>query len=311
MISTGGDFEKAGPIVQDALAAWATDVAAGVRPMVDEIRPDAIVTSLFGVEPVAGLESRCPWGVINSTFYIGPDPPRPMELDFGPRAIPLLRRYASLLGSADIVIHATDQVFDLSFERLPPTHHYSGPLGIWEPPANDPSYLNEPGDPWVLVSISSQLQDDIPLAHAALEALSDRDVRVLLTVGPDHSPQEISVRPENARIERTVSHAAVLRNGVALVSHAGHGSVMKALWEGKPMVLMPWGRDQPGVAARAENLGIALVVQKSDDASESLRAAISEALASADMKSAAETHAARLRGTDPPAQAAALLSSLL
>ena len=45
-------------------------------------------------------------------------------------------------------------------------------------------------------------------------------------------------------LEQTVSHSAVLERGVLMVSHAGHGSVMKALWHGRPMVLVPWGRDQ-------------------------------------------------------------------
>jgi hypothetical protein len=53
------------------------------------------------------------------------------------------------LGSPDLVLHATDPVFDLSFEGLPERHHYVGPLGIWEPPSKRPSYLDEPGDPWV------------------------------------------------------------------------------------------------------------------------------------------------------------------
>src|SRR5439155_1804672 len=136
----------------------------------------------------------CPWAVINSTFYVGPNPPRPVEEDIGPRALPLLSRYASLLGAADMVLHATDPVFDYGFDRLPPLHHYAGPLGIWEPPGDPPPFLDEPGDPWVLVSISSQLQDDVPLAEAAMAALADRPVRVLVTLGSEHQPDELPSR---------------------------------------------------------------------------------------------------------------------
>ncbi len=56
-----------------------------------------------------------------------------------------------------------------------------------------------------------------------------------------------------------------------MVGHAGHGSVMKALWGGVPMVLVPWTRDQPGVAARAECLGVAKVVRRQELSEESLR----------------------------------------
>ena len=162
----------------------------------------------------------------------------------------------------------------------------------------------------MLVSISSQLQDDLPLAETALAALADRPVRVLLTVGPDHDPSEVSERPGNARIERTVPHSAVLERAELLISHAGHGSVMKALWHGRPMVLIPWGRDQPGVAARAQALGVADVVPRTEATRETLAAAVDRVSVNAAMRNTAATHSARLRATDPPARAAARIESL-
>jgi UDP:flavonoid glycosyltransferase YjiC (YdhE family) len=310
MEAAGGDLAAAGPLVEERMAGWAREVAASLSGLVSEIRPHAVVTSLFGVEVVKETAPPCPWAVVNSTFYIGPNPPRPVEQDFGPRAVPLIRRYGSLVDSADMVLHATDRVFDFSFDRLPPRHHYAGPLGLWEPSIEPPAYLAEPGDPWVLVSISSQLQDDVALAEAALAALADKPVRVVLTVGPDHQPEEIFVRARNAHVEQTVPHSAVLKRGVLLVSHAGHGSVMKALWNGRPMVLMPWGRDQPGVAARAEALGVAAVVPRGGDARGALAEAIDRVLGNPEMQRSAARHAARLQATDPPAVAASLLQSL-
>jgi acyl-CoA synthetase (AMP-forming)/AMP-acid ligase II len=82
------------------------------------------------------------------------------------------------------------------------------------------------------------------------------------------------------------------------------------LWEGRPMVLMPWGRDQPGVAARAEALGVAEVVQRGDGAEAALASAIERALDSAEMREQAALHAARLHSTDPPRIAANLLEAL-
>jgi UDP:flavonoid glycosyltransferase YjiC (YdhE family) len=311
MAATSGDLAAAGPIVQQRMAAWAQETAEPVAAAVRRHRPAAIVTSLFGVELLAIVAPTCKWAVVNSTFYIGPDPPRPVEQDLGPRALPLLTRYAALLEAPDLVLHATDRIFDFSFDRLPPRHQYVGPLGIWEQPSELPGYIAEPGDPWVLVSISSQLQDDIPLARTALAALADRPVRVVLTVGPDHDPEEMGAVPANARVERTISHAAVLGQGAMLVSHAGHGSVMKALWYGRPMVLVPWGRDQPGVAARAAALGIAEVVSREDASTQTLTAAADRALASETMRAAAAQHAARLQATDPQAVTGALLETLL
>jgi len=55
-----------------------------------------------------------------------------------------------------------------------------------------------------------------------------------------------------------------LANSRLVISHAGHGIVMKALYHGVPMILVPWGRDQPGVAARAEALGVATVIRRDE-----------------------------------------------
>jgi UDP:flavonoid glycosyltransferase YjiC (YdhE family) len=309
--ATGGDAGAAGPIVRERMSAWARDVAGPVAEEVRERRPDAVVTSLFGVEILDAVAPSCPWAVVNSTFYVGPNPPRPLEQDFAPRAVPLIEGYSAHLGSASLVLHATDPEFDLGFEGLPPRHHYVGPLGIWEPPSEPEPYLDEPGDPWVLVTISSQLQDDMALARAALDALQDRPFRVVLTVGPDRDPNELSPLPGKAWVERTVSHAAVLDRGVLLVSHAGHGSVMKALWHGRPMVLVPWGRDQPGVAARAEGLRVAQVVSRDDASREALSAAIDRVMTDQVMGERAARHASRLQATDPKATAASLLESMI
>ncbi len=89
------------------------------------------MTSLFGVEALdmAGLDP--PWAVVNSTFYVGPDPPRPVVADVAPRAVPLIERFAALLERADLALHATDRVFDVGFDGAPDHHRYVGPLGVW------------------------------------------------------------------------------------------------------------------------------------------------------------------------------------
>jgi MGT family glycosyltransferase len=293
------------------MTVWAHEVAQPLSGLIDHHQPAAIVTSLFGVEAVDATCPTVPWAVVNSTFYIGPNPPRPAEEDIGPRALPLITRYAELLEAADLVLHATDQIFDYGFTGLPSRHHYVGPLGIWEPPQRRAAFLDEPGAPWVLVSISSQRQDDIKLADAALQALADQPVRVLVTLGPEHEPSELARRPPNARIEKTISHSAVLQRAVLLIGHAGHGTVMKGLWHGTPMVLIPWGRDQPGVAARAQALGVAEVVPRTDATAATIGAASKRVMANAAMRRTAAEHSARLRTSTPPANAAGLLESLV
>jgi UDP:flavonoid glycosyltransferase YjiC (YdhE family) len=311
MVASGGDPAGAGGYVREALADWARDVAAPVAAVVREASPSAVVTSLFGIEVLATVAPPAPWVVINSTFYVGPNAPRALEEDIAPRARPLIRRYQEMLDQPALVLHATDQTFDFGFDDLPRRHHYVGPLGVWEPPGDAPTYLAEPGDPWVLVTISSQLQDDVDLAAVTVAALRDLPVRAVVTLGPDHAVDEVRTDDPNVRIEQVVSHSAVLERGALLVGHAGHGSVMKALWHGRPMVLVPWGRDQPGVAARAVHLGVARVVPREEMTVAALSGVIDEALRDQSMQAQAARHGQRLRATDPADTAASLVASLL
>lgn len=312
-IQDGQGLEPAaqGELVQQRTAAWARELATTVQSLIREHKPDLLLTSLFGVG-VAHLASSgmdLPWCVINSTFYVGPNPPRALEADFSGRAVPLIRYFVPLLAQAHLVLHATDPIFDYNYADFPPTHHYVGPL-IWETPAPIPDYLDKPGDPWLLVTLSSQQQDDVTLAQVALQSLAHQPVRVILTIGGGHQPTEINHIPNNARIEQYVPHSKVLERGRLLLSHAGHGSVMKALWYGVPMVLIPWGRDQPGVAARAEHLGVAKVVAREQLTNERLTIAIQQVLEDRHIRETVSEVAQRLRTHDPVATACNLLEQL-
>jgi UDP:flavonoid glycosyltransferase YjiC (YdhE family) len=310
--SQGLDLAAQGELVRQLLATWSEGLALVVESLVQAHPPDLLVTSLFGVGVAYHISAKAgtPWCVINSTFYVGPHPPRPLESDFGARALPLVRSYfIPLLEQAPLVLHATDPVFDYNHTALPATHHYVGPL-LWEAPAPIPHYLDEPGDPWALVTLSSQVQDDIPIARAGLDALALHPVRVVLTMGSGHQPAELHPIPPNARVEHYVPHSAVLERGALLLSHAGHGSVMKALWYGVPMVLVPWGRDQPGVAARAEHLGVARVVGCEQLSVDLLSEAITQVLEDRRYHERAQAISRRLQAQAPVATACGLIEHL-
>jgi UDP:flavonoid glycosyltransferase YjiC (YdhE family) len=53
-------------------------------------------------------------------------------------------------------------------------------------------------------------------------------------------------------------HAALFPQAAAVVTHAGMGTVTRALAAGVPLVCLPLGRDQPDVAARVVHAGVGL-----------------------------------------------------
>src|SRR5258705_4176655 len=95
----------------------------------------------------------------------------------------------------------------------------------------------------------------------AAEALGQLPVRGLVTTGPAVNPAAIRA-PANVSVRRWVRHADVLPYCSAVLTHGGHGTVMKALAAGVPLVVAPLGRDQPDNAARGVHAGAGLWVSK-------------------------------------------------
>ena len=62
------------------------------------------------------------------------------------------------------------------------------------------------------------------------------------------------------------------------------------------MILIPWGRDQPGVARRAKNLGTAIVIDKTNLTLSSLALAIKEIETNHTYRRQAQRQARHLQG---------------
>jgi MGT family glycosyltransferase len=149
------------------------------------------------------------------------------------------------------------------------------------------------------------------LARTALQTLAAHPVRVVLTLTARHPRDELGAVPANAWIEPFVPHSAVLTRCRLLVSHAGHGIVAKALYYGVPMVLVPWDRDQPGVAARAAALGVAEVIARHDLTALRLSAAVQRVLGTSHYQANAARIASHLQARDAVALARARIEALL
>ncbi len=160
---------------------------------------------------------------------------------------------------AERVLQGTAAAFDFPAERLPSNMRYVGPL------LDEPETVNRWVSPWkrddprplVLVAFSTTFQaqrDAIERAAAALAALA---VRGVVTLGPALDDVQLSL-PGDVMVCGTVRHSDVMRGAAAVVTHCGHGTVMRALQHGLPMLCLPMGRDQNDVAARVVARGAGL-----------------------------------------------------
>jgi UDP:flavonoid glycosyltransferase YjiC (YdhE family) len=136
----------------------------------------------------------------------------------------------------------------LEYPRSWPAHvHVVGPL-MWEPPAEDVP-LPSGEEPLVLVAPSTSQDPDHRLLHAALSGLADAPVRVLATYNRRLPSRPLPV-PENTTVVDWLSYAHTLPSCDAIVCHAGHGTLVRALSLGVPVIACPVAGDMNENAAR-------------------------------------------------------------
>jgi len=263
--------------------------APDLRQAIVEERPDAL---LVDINSWGGLAAAEAWGGPWATFCPYPLPLRSPDVPpFGPGLAPargplgrlrdgLLRpivlgaieramvpalndvrrpmglsrlaRIDDLFLRPPLVIYMTAEPFEYRRRDWPASIVMVGPCE-WDPPAEAPAWIDEITTPVVLVTTSSEFQDDGRLVRAALDGLADEPFTVVATL-PAGDPARFGA-PANARVERFIPHAALLDRAICAVTHAGMGATQKALARGVPVCAVPFGRDQLEVARRVEVAG--------------------------------------------------------
>ena len=174
------------------------------------------------------------------------------------------------------VLVMTSPSFDFSAPQLPGNVRYVGPQLDDPDWAASTTWQRQGSEPLVLVATSSIYQDQVDLLARIAEGLGQLPVRAVLTTGRAVDPAEVRAGA-NVEVLQTAPHALVLREASVVVTHAGHGTVMKALAAGVPLVCIPMGRDQKDNTARVLRLGAGMRLSKKSTPPQ-IAAAITEIL---------------------------------
>lgn len=181
-----------------------------------------------------------------------------------------------------LLLYLTAEPFEYPRRDWPTSIVMVGPCA-WDPPADQPSWLAEITRPIVLVTTSSEFQDDGRLIQTAFDALAAEPVAVVATLpaGDPTDPMRFHL-PANAHLERFVPHGPMLDRAVCAITHGGMGATQKALARGVPVCVVPFGRDQLEVARRVEEAGAGTRLPASRLRPDRLRAKVGVAMAKAE-----------------------------
>jgi UDP:flavonoid glycosyltransferase YjiC (YdhE family) len=135
----------------------------------------------------------------------------------------------------------------------PASTHVVGPL-LWEPPS-EPVDPPQGTDPLILVAPSTAHDPEQRLLRAALAGLADERVRVLAATNRREPLPSLEV-PANVRLVDWLSYSQTMPGCALVITHAGHGTMARALACGCPVLAVPHSGDMGENAARADWAGV-------------------------------------------------------
>jgi len=163
----------------------------------------------------------------------------------------------------------------LEYPRRWPKHvRHIGPL-FWELPS-ETIELDKDGQPLILIAPSTAHDPEHKLLRAALTALADLPVKVIASANQSFN-QKISV-PSNAKVLEWAPYSQIMPQADLVICHGGHGTVVKALSYGVPLLVCPVAGDMFENAARVEWSGSGLRVPNRLIRPAILKAAIKQVL---------------------------------
>lgn len=192
-----------------------------------------------------------------------------------------LGRLVDQHGAAVCLMLATARAFDFAPPTLPtlPTPiSYVGPLlgePKWAESWASPFSIDD-RRPLALVSFSTTFQDHAGVLQHMIDAIAGLPMNAVVTLGGAIRRAELR-DTANVAVVESAPHNLVMAGCSLVVTHGGHGTVMKALAQGKPMLIVPHGRDQLDNAVRVTERGAGLMVPRTSAVTE-FRAAIARLL---------------------------------
>jgi UDP:flavonoid glycosyltransferase YjiC (YdhE family) len=185
--------------------------------------------------------------------------------------------------------------------------HVVGPI-MWEPPFE--RVEPPPGSaPLVLVAPSTAQDPEHRLLRAALAGLGSEPIRVLATWNRRALPVPAGV-PANTRLVEWLSYSKTMPDCALVICHAGHGTMIRALACGCPVLAVPHAGDMAENAARADWSGVGVRLPWRLLAPGTLRLAVRRAMADPGLAVRARDLAAWAAVNDGASRAAHLVERL-
>jgi len=283
---------------------------AAVAPNVNMLRTPGVPPMGTGLRPLAGPVGRIRDRALHrlTEVLMGTGTLNETRRDLGLEPV---RSLEQSVRRADRVVLLTSEAFDFEPTTPDPDVVYGGvpvPPGERESPVWTPPWPDD-GRPAVLLSLSTTYMQQEDLLQRLVDGLGQVDCHALVTTGPGLRSRSVERVPPNVHIVESAPHGAVLPHVDLVITHGGHGTVIRALTAGIPVMVVPISRDQPDNAVRVVHHGVGIKVSKKASPERFARA-VRTSLADAGMRDRARRMAERLAPDIGAPKAVAALESM-
>jgi UDP:flavonoid glycosyltransferase YjiC (YdhE family) len=261
--------------------AHAAEAARALLPLLEEMRPDAVVSDILTLAPTLAAEvvgvplatliphiypvveqglpffavglraprtpfGRAVWRAGQRALNVGLEQGRrDLNVQRARLGLPPVERFHGGI-SPDLALVGTFPQLEYP-RRWPAGVEVTGPMTFEIP---HPDIELPPGtDPLVLIAPSTAHDSTNHLVRTALAALAEEPVRVVATTNRvvPQSPIEV---PSNAVLVDWLSYSQLMPIASLVISHGGHGTVARALGAGTPLLVCPLIGDMSETAMR-------------------------------------------------------------
>ena len=201
--------------------------------------------------------------------------------------------------------------FEVRGEK-PASLHYTGPFvhSDQRSPVDFP-WEQLDGRPLIYASMGTLQNGSEAIFRTIAEACATLDSQLLISLGGRLDPARLGKLAGHPLVVNFAPQLEILKRAALVITHAGINTVLESLREGVPLVAIPLGNDQPGMAARVKARGAGVVVPAHLLNAARLRKAVVMVLQETSYREAAQALQRSLQQIDGPGRAADLIEQVL
>ena len=201
--------------------------------------------------------------------------------------------------------------FEVNGEK-PAGLHYTGPFVHAEQrPAVEFDWERLDGRPLIYASLGTLQNGSAAIFRTIAEACAGVDAQLLISLGGGLDPSQLGELAGNPMVVRFAPQLEILKHAALVITHGGVNTVLESLAAGVPLLALPLGNDQPGVAARVKALGAGVVIPRRRLSAARIRKAVMRVLDDGKYREAAKGLQSAMAHLDGPGQAAGLIEDVL